>query len=624
MLCFALCLIQSSSSAGKPSKNSAASNQQNDSKVEQPAIAIHDNSTNTTIKKKAKRNIPTFVNSSQPQQQQQQPPNHSPRGPEKRENVIPSPMVASSSSANNSSSKIKNSISFPHPSPVSSQEQEFMEWCRKVLGIDSILEIIYFPYPDFMKQQQAQLDESDDDDEFCDDVMLATKGKDPQKQQPPTEEQLQVRGLAASRDIDVGEVVLRIPYQALMTVTTIIDQDPVLSRVMGAQARVSYGWVEEDEDPSFYELPLLTVALLHHAKLGRASPLYHYLRILQTSPTEHMPVLWSKEKLRREANESVRKMAMDIRRDISEMYTTIVKVLKKNHPHLFAPSNKNDEDYFSLARFQWAFALVNSRHWHLPLPDSARRRQATIPSSRRHHVVDEAAQEVVPPASVPTEAWIRESQEAEALEEKEQQAVEPNKPTVQSFMAPLAELLNFGPPCTRGTYNSNIHSFEIIATCPYLKGQEVTFWYSDDCENVMISNYGFTHPMVPKCLTLDDWKQQAETLEADLRLASEELERTDKELELAQRRLQQCHCEDIPVERINSNQASVPVVNSPQEKPAPSTRLRHDQNGVRGGSNSPDASHGRIHGHVDNVADYERGHGVRRMWQERKKSDLGL
>ena len=57
-----------------------------------------------------------------------------------------------------------------------------------------------------------------------------------------------------------------------------------------------------------------------------------------------------------------------------------------------------------------------------------------------------------------------------------------------SFMSPLADMLNFGPACAKGRYNTELKAFEVIATCKFLQGEEVTFWYSDDCENVMIAN----------------------------------------------------------------------------------------------------------------------------------------
>ena len=62
-----------------------------------------------------------------------------------------------------------------------------------------------------------------------------------------------VRGLAASHDIPAGQVVIRIPYQALLTVSNLIDRDPVLSRVIGKKARRQYGWNNgnvEDEQGS--------------------------------------------------------------------------------------------------------------------------------------------------------------------------------------------------------------------------------------------------------------------------------------------------------------------------------------------------------------------------------------
>ncbi len=51
-------------------------------------------------------------------------------------------------------------------------------------------------------------------------------------------------------------------------------------------------------------------------------------------------------------------------------------------------------------------------------------------------------------------------------------------------------------------------SIILVAVCPYTTGQEVTFYYSDDCEDIIIANYGFLHPMISKCPTLEDLKIQ--------------------------------------------------------------------------------------------------------------------
>jgi hypothetical protein len=119
-------------------------------------------------------------------------------------------------------------------------------------------------------------------------------------------------------------------------------------------------------------------------------------------------------------------------------------------------------------------------------------------------------------------------------------------PAGNSFLAPVADLLNFGPPCTRGMYNHTTDSFEIIATCPFHQGQEITFFYADACEDVFMANYGFTMPMlVPKC-----WNPQDEAtakirhLSRDLSFAYQQLDIIDQQMDELLTVLHECHCEN--------------------------------------------------------------------------------
>lgn len=431
------------------------------------------------------------------------------------------------------------------PSPV----QDFFLWCQQVLGIHSILEVQTFQYYDYfhvrmeeVEQEQGSGDSISDDDAFyspsVDDFPL-----------------IPVRGLAAAQDISVGDVVISIPFHAMITVSTTIDHDPVLSQLMGPHARSLNGW-----DDTYYELPLLTVAILYHRHLGQASPLHHYLQILLSSPVDTMPFLWDRDKLRREATEGVQRIARGIKRDVREMYDAVMTVLIAKHPSVFGKiDQQNDNDWmYSFEKFQWAFALVNSRHWHLPIEELDREQPLPhVKKNEQHVAMSSTVSAGVPPAETPTDEWVRE-QEVVDDENTANEGTETDaaghvdmegdmKEQGHSFLAPVADLLNFGPPCTRGQYNSDTRRFELIATCPFKKGQEVTFWYSDDCDDAVIANYGFTHPMVPKCLSLQDWKHQSElsrrhadAMEQEVYAAYEEIDRLDVELKRTQTVLDNC------------------------------------------------------------------------------------
>jgi SET domain len=180
-----------------------------------------------------------------------------------------------------------------------------------------------------------------------------------------------------------------------------------------------------------------------------------------------------------------------------------------------------------------------------------------------------------PPAAMPTEEWVRDQHHHHKLHRKkdqdgtrQQQEQELNNNNFynddsnhdknggayyggggSSFLAPVADLINFGPPCTRGWYNAETQSFEIIATCNFRKGQEVTFWYSDACDDIVVGNYGFTHPMVPPCPNLYHWQKQAQLAQAEmagleqaLANAYYDLDIIDLELERVQRVLNDCDC----------------------------------------------------------------------------------
>jgi hypothetical protein len=148
----------------------------------------------------------------------------------------------------------------------------------------------------------------------------------------------------------------------------------------------------------------------------------------------------------------------------------------------------------------------------------------------RHNPLVEEGDGQLPPADMPTDAWVKTEQD----QEQEDNFVEPSSDEdvgsdlpvsiAHSFLAPVADLLNFGPPCTRGKYNEELHTFDIVASCNFRKGQEVTFWYSDECDHVLIGVYGFTHPIVPPCPTVEDYRRSSQEWQQQALLYQEQLQ----------------------------------------------------------------------------------------------------
>merc|ERR1711862_644095 len=131
-----------------------------------------------------------------------------------------------------------------------------------------------------------------------------------------------------------------------------------------------------------------------------------------------------------------------------------------------------------------------------------------------------------------------------------------NKQKQHVLMVPVADLINFGKPCTKAIYNETTHAFEIIATCNIKQGDEITFWYTNDCKDVVYANFGFSHSLIPSCddhnnnnnsLLLLEYKERNNRLINRLKLLQNELvsswenvEQLQLIIQEMQRLLQEC------------------------------------------------------------------------------------
>jgi len=362
----------------------------------------------------------------------------------------------------------------------------YMHWCQKVLGIKSVVEIQEFEYLDHLQMhwdENAMEQQYDDSSEYDFDwlhhyskptsentntnINVVDDRQDTDKiMELPTK---MVRGLAAQNDIQVGDLVISIPLYSLLSVPTTIDHDPVLSRILGPDARKVYGWTDTTE----YELTLLSLALLYHRSLGNDSPISHYIDILLETPTDSFPFLWSDQELREKARDDgeVTKLARGIRQHVHDMYDQVMGILVRENADSFAPPDGyrlhqsadgvDNEWAYSYKNFQWAFALVISRHHYLPIHDfdeddaATTPKRPTVDNSGTHTI--STVTEAVPPANQPVSSWVDEAHNEERVVDgvvvtDDDQTLSVIH-TKHSFLAPLADLINFGPPCLTGRYN---------------------------------------------------------------------------------------------------------------------------------------------------------------------------
>ena len=488
--------------------------------------------------------------------------------------------------------------------------QSYMHWCEAVLGIQSVVEIKEFEYIDHLRihwDHSSDISELDSEKDFdwLQPLLQKSNSKPAEKPKHQPDPTIIVRGLAAKHDIQVGDIVISIPLYSLLSVPTTIDHDPVLSRILGPEARQKYGWDNVLE----YEVPLLVIAILYHKSLGQDSPLWRYIELLSGSSIslEYFPFLWSEKELKSRTGEigvDVRDLARGIRTDVYQMYDSVMGTLVEAHAEMFGPpegytGDDNDgkiEWYFSYKYFQWAFAMVISRHHFLPIAEfdevgDTRNNFDTLKDSvgKPDEVMHETLTSVsdLPPANQPTDSWVEEAINEERVSDDTNESTFDDDASVlgqikHSFMAPLADLINFGPPCLTGSYNTAEHAFELIATCPFKTGQEVTFWYSSDCADIIVANYGFLHPLVPTCTSSDEWKDRAQALEEKDRIKEEEIRDLYKNVDLLREELSDMNSQLVECGCDNGEKK-----NSDQHKLRKDGHPRHEI-GVRGHSHNVD------------------------------------
>ena len=71
-------------------------------------------------------------------------------------------------------------------------------------------------------------------------------------------------------------------------------------------------------------------------------------------------------------------------------------------------------------------------------------------------------------------------------------------------MAPMADMLNMGPPDTvyvtyEPTYFNNRGGFRMYSAIDYKKGDEIEFYYGSECRERLFTLYGFVTKGAKEC-----------------------------------------------------------------------------------------------------------------------------
>ena len=116
----------------------------------------------------------------------------------------------------------------------------------------------------------------------------------------------------------------------------------------------------------------------------------------------------------------------------------------------------------------------------------------------------------------------------------------------------------------------------------------MTFWYSSDCSDAIIANFGFLHPLVPPCAApedwekkSDEWKEKTEMRERELWEVLRKVELLKDELAVLESQLVSCECEDGEKKHIYSMPTASSIESIQKRKDGHQHSLPQDI-GVRG------------------------------------------
>ena len=104
----------------------------------------------------------------------------------------------------------------------------------------------------------------------------------------------------------------------------------------------------------------------------------------------------------------------------------------------------------------------------------------------------------------------------------------------------------------------------------------MTFWYSSDCSDVIIANFGFLHPLVPKCETPKDWKEKTIELTEKTKVLQRKVDLLKQEREDLENRLSRCENEEYEQEKKQKVDYAMPTANSPETQQQQQQKLRKD------------------------------------------------